>query len=192
MAQIQLRRLSRADYEGLVLAHEKCVTITNLLNHSSWGQAPAVVALLGDVDRFLCELFNKTEAALNRALGVPIAPSPGESSPELPEGSVWDQAVKAAAQDTEIADWLRTQTPETLESGHVPGETEADPRLEGTMTQLILTVGAGWLVLMLLGRQFVWWYLGIGRAIRALESIDASLKCLPAVRVRDERLRRVS
>ena len=60
------------------------------------------------------------------------------------------------------------------------------------MAQLILTVGAGWLVLMLLGRQFVWWYLGIGRAIRALESIDASLKCLPAVRVRDERLRRVS
>ena len=91
MAQIQLRRLSRADYEGLVLAHGKCVTIANLLNHSSWGQAPAVVALLGDVDRFLCELYNKTEAALNRALGVPLAPSPGESSPEIPADAAADQ-----------------------------------------------------------------------------------------------------
>jgi hypothetical protein len=60
------------------------------------------------------------------------------------------------------------------------------------MPQLILTLGAVWLVLMLIGRRFVWWYFGIGRAIRALESIDSSLKCLPAVRVRDERLRRVS
>ena len=39
------------------------------------------------------------------------------------------------------------------------------------------------LVLLFLAcRKFIWWYTGIGRAIRALESIDASLKLLPAVR----------
>jgi hypothetical protein len=58
------------------------------------------------------------------------------------------------------------------------------------MTPIVAGGAAAWLVLMLLGRKFVWWYFGIGRAVRALESIDASLKCLPAVRDRGSRLRR--
>ncbi len=31
-------------------------------------------------------------------------------------------------------------------------------------------------------RFFWWWYFGISRIVNALESIDESLKCLPAVR----------
>jgi len=58
--------------------------------------------------------------------------------------------------------------------------------------EVALTVAAVWFVLMLLGRTFVWWYFGIGRAIRALEAIDQSLKCLPAVEARQRQLRRVS
>jgi hypothetical protein len=42
---------------------------------------------------------------------------------------------------------------------------------------LILLIG-----LFLAGRKIVWWYFGIDRALRALESIDASLRQLPAVR----------
>jgi hypothetical protein len=37
-------------------------------------------------------------------------------------------------------------------------------------------------VILLVMRPIVWWYFGIGRAIAALESIDASLRCLPAVK----------
>jgi hypothetical protein len=92
--RVRLRRLTKADFEGLLKAHDRCVTITSLLNRSSWGQAPAVVQLVGDVDGFICELFNKAEASLQRALGVPIEALPGESSPEIP-------AAAAAGQEPE-------------------------------------------------------------------------------------------
>ena len=41
------------------------------------------------------------------------------------------------------------------------------------------------LVLFLLVRAFWWWYFGIDRIIEALESMDASLKQLPAVQRAD-------
>jgi len=98
MAQVQLRRLSRSDYEGLVVAHDKLVTVTSLLNRSSWAQAPAVVALIGDVDRFIAELYNKTEASLLRALGQPIPASPGSGSPEIsPAAGAIDVDPKGSA-----------------------------------------------------------------------------------------------
>jgi hypothetical protein len=58
------------------------------------------------------------------------------------------------------------------------------------MLELAVKLIAAELVLLLILRPVLWWYFGISRAIRALESIDSSLKCLPAVRVRDERIRR--
>jgi hypothetical protein len=51
-----------------------------------------------------------------------------------------------------------------------------------TTSTLIVIVIVGQLVAMLLFRWIIWWYFGIDRAIAALESIDASLKCLPAVK----------
>lgn len=43
---------------------------------------------------------------------------------------------------------------------------------------LLLTQGA----ILLLLRPLILWYLRIGRMVKALESIDQSLKCLPAVK----------
>ena len=94
--QIQLRRLSRADYEGLLKANAHCVTIHALLSRSSWSQAPAVIALVGEVSGFLAGLYNKTEASLMRSLGQPIAPSPGGGSPD---------PSAAAKPDAEGVDW---------------------------------------------------------------------------------------
>lgn len=52
-----------------------------------------------------------------------------------------------------------------------------------------MTAGFGVLILLFLfGRMVVWWYFGIDRAVAALESIDASLKQLPAVRFYDNQL----
>jgi hypothetical protein len=43
---------------------------------------------------------------------------------------------------------------------------------------LLLTQG----LLLLLIRPLILWYFRVNRMVRALESIDASLKCLPAVK----------
>ena len=56
----------------------------------------------------------------------------------------------------------------------------------------ILIVVVGVLVLFLLVRAFWWWYWGIDRIVEALESIDASLKQLPAVQQADRAGRRRS
>lgn len=60
----------------------------------------------------------------------------------------------------------------------------------GPLTQLILTLVGLEVAILVVLRPLVWWYFGISRAVRALESIDASLRCLPAVRDRNSRLRR--
>jgi len=49
----------------------------------------------------------------------------------------------------------------------------------------ILIVVVVVLVFFLLVRAFWWWYWGIDRIVEALESIDASLKQLPAVQHAD-------
>lgn len=58
------------------------------------------------------------------------------------------------------------------------------------MTRLLITLVATEVVILLILRPLVWWYFGITRAMRALESIDSSLKCLPAVRTEHARIRR--
>jgi len=50
----------------------------------------------------------------------------------------------------------------------------------GTLILVVAITG-----LFLVGRAFWWWYCGIDRIVEALESIDASLKQLPAVRQAD-------
>ena len=58
------------------------------------------------------------------------------------------------------------------------------------MSDQVIVLGIVAVVFLLVGRQLVWWYWGIGRAIHALESIASSLQALPAVRERDEQIRR--
>ena len=79
----RLMRLSKADYEGLVLAHDKCARAIGLLTHTNWGGAPGTSALVEDVDRFLCQLYNRAESSLRKALGLPSIETPQDASPEL-------------------------------------------------------------------------------------------------------------
>lgn len=60
------------------------------------------------------------------------------------------------------------------------------------MTQLLLTLVAIQVILILVGRQFLLWYLKINQVLEVMRSIDQSLKCLPAVRAENQRLRRAS
>ena len=58
---------------------------------------------------------------------MPAGGEDGESAPEKGrvEGAnkgVWDRAVEAAASDNEISDWLKTQTPETLDPRTYPAK----------------------------------------------------------------------
>lgn len=54
------------------------------------------------------------------------------------------------------------------------------------MTRLLISVLALQIGVLLAVRPLVWWYLGVGRAVRALENIDVSLRSLPTVREYDE------
>ena len=50
------------------------------------------------------------------------------------------------------------------------------------MLELALTLLLTQVLVLLLIRPLICWYLKINRMVKALESIDASLKCLPAVK----------
>jgi hypothetical protein len=60
------------------------------------------------------------------------------------------------------------------------------------MLKLLLFMVIVQVALSLIVRPLIWWYFGINRAIRRLEDIDASLRCLPAVREARYRARRAS
>ena len=59
------------------------------------------------------------------------------------------------------------------------------------MTQLVIYLIAGEIVILLLLRPILLWYFKVTKVISLLSSIDASMKCLPAVRTEANRLRRV-
>jgi hypothetical protein len=84
-------RLSKSDYEGLVLAHDKCARAIGLLSHTNWAGAPGTSALVEDVDRFLCQLYNRAEGSLRKALGLDPIETPQDTSPELAAAEVADQ-----------------------------------------------------------------------------------------------------
>ena len=60
------------------------------------------------------------------------------------------------------------------------------------MLNLVLTMLALEVLSLLLLRPLLMWYLKINRALRLLQSIDQSLKVLPAVREYHARLRKAS
>lgn len=51
------------------------------------------------------------------------------------------------------------------------------------MLQLALTLLLTQAVILLLLRPLILWYLKLNRLVKAAESIDASLKCLPTVKI---------
>ena len=58
------------------------------------------------------------------------------------------------------------------------------------MLKLAIYLILGQVALILAMREFLLWYLKINRALEILRSIDASLRCLPAVRETEERRER--
>lgn len=59
------------------------------------------------------------------------------------------------------------------------------------MTQLVIYLLAGEIVILLLLRPVILWYFRVSQAVKLLQSIDRSLKLLPAVRV-DANKRRIA
>ena len=57
------------------------------------------------------------------------------------------------------------------------------------MLQIAMTLAVTQVILLLLLRPILLWYLKVNQAIRLLQSIDSSLKLLPAVRVDANRRR---
>ncbi len=95
----RLMRLSKSDYEGLVLAHDKCARAIGLLAHTNWGGAPGTSALVEDVDRFICQLFNRAEGSLRKALGLDPIETPQDASPELGAAEIPDQGGNAKPEE---------------------------------------------------------------------------------------------
>lgn len=60
------------------------------------------------------------------------------------------------------------------------------------MLQLAISLVCLQVIVLLLIRPLILWYLRINDVVRLLISIDQSLKCLPAVRTESARLRKVS
>jgi hypothetical protein len=89
----RLMRLSKSDYEGLVLAHDKCARAIGLLSHTNWGGAPGTSALVEDVDRFLCQLYNRAEGSLRKSLGLDPIETPQDAPPELGAAEIADHAA---------------------------------------------------------------------------------------------------
>lgn len=92
--QVQLRRLSKADFEGLLRAHQELAELIGTLRTTNWAAAGACIVLAGHVDGFICGLYNKTETSLKARLGLPIADPPGEIPAAAPASSADDQALK--------------------------------------------------------------------------------------------------
>lgn len=60
------------------------------------------------------------------------------------------------------------------------------------MLQLVAQILLLEVAILLLLRPILLWYLKINQGLMLLRSIDSSLKCLPAVKERNARLRRAS
>jgi len=74
-------RLSQGDVKQLMLSHSKLVALDRTLNGTNWAGRDACRILVGEVDVFICELYNKAERAMMRSAEAPApASSPGEAT----------------------------------------------------------------------------------------------------------------
>jgi hypothetical protein len=92
--RIQLPRLSKADVEGLMRAHQFVEQLVAALKQTNWAGAGACVSLAGNVDIVICQIYNKAEAAI---LGKPASSSPepaGEPPTAISTGDDADQVGK--------------------------------------------------------------------------------------------------
>src|SRR5271170_6329031 len=57
-------RLSKGEILQLVVLHGKCDAIIRMLRGTNWAGAQPATILVGEIDNFLCELYNKAERAM--------------------------------------------------------------------------------------------------------------------------------
>ncbi|SRR5713101_305521 len=84
VGRILFPRLTKADVEGLMSAHQKLVALDATLKGTNWAGARACIVLVGDVDLLIARLFNKAEATMLRAGAAAAAESPQEAPAEIP------------------------------------------------------------------------------------------------------------
>ena len=79
------------DVKQLIVCKQQLDAVIAALNASKWPGNGAVIAALGPVDLFICDLFNRCEPHwqryLNRGTAAAVTPSPTGSSLASPSGS---------------------------------------------------------------------------------------------------------
>lgn len=91
----RLKRLSKPEFEGLLRAHSKLEAAIITLQRNNSAVTAAVVALLGDVDQFVCGLYNAAEASLKGQLGLPPIDVPEPGQAEIAPAEAPSSAEKA-------------------------------------------------------------------------------------------------
>ena len=97
--RIQLPRLSKADAEGVLRAHQFIEQIIGALRTTNWAGSAACIALAGNVDVVLCQLYNKVEAAILRPVDESTPQSPGEVPPASSPDDDANQAPKTPPEE---------------------------------------------------------------------------------------------
>ena len=81
--RIRLKRLSKAQFEGLLKAHNQVEAVIASLQRTQWAGATSCIALLAEINQFVCDLYNSVEASLKLQLGLPPIDSPGPEQPAI-------------------------------------------------------------------------------------------------------------
>ena len=85
MDRVQLPRLNRSDIEELGKAHVALVAVDSMLQRAKWEGAVGAIALIGQADQVIAQLYNKAEASVIRQSGAPAAETaPGAPSEQHP------------------------------------------------------------------------------------------------------------
>jgi hypothetical protein len=63
MKRVYFPKLTVPECKELFRAHQHLDAALRTLHRASWGGAPAIIELLADTDRFICELYNRAEPA---------------------------------------------------------------------------------------------------------------------------------
>ena len=79
------------DVKDMIQCKRQLEVVIHALAASSWQGSGPVIAALGPLDAFICQLYNRAEPFwlryLNRGNPAPAAPTPSDPCPQVSEGS---------------------------------------------------------------------------------------------------------
>jgi len=81
--RIHFPRLNKRLCERLFAAHQHCVTVDGVLRRTQWTGAPSCIALVGEIDQVITELYNLAERAFAPEAAAAAATSPDDARAEL-------------------------------------------------------------------------------------------------------------